>query len=57
MPFGRKSLYPSASVNKRSCYPVFEMGYFFTPDKEQDFINHFNNRAFTQFKDQASANL
>ena len=52
-----KSLYPSAMVDKDSYYPTNETGVLFTPDKETELIQQFNNRTFTQFKDQASAIL
>ena len=53
--FNVKSLYLSANVDKDSYYPRIETGYQFTPNKELELIRQFNNRTFTQFKDQASA--
>ena len=44
-------------VDIESFYPIIETGYLFTPDKEEEFIQWFNNRTFTQLKDTASAIL
>ena len=57
MAFDLKSLYLSANVDKDSYYHRIETGYQFTPNKELELIRQFNNRTFTQFKDQASASL
>ena len=54
MAYDGRSLYPSAIVDKDRYYPRIETGYLFTPDKKQNFINECKNRAFTQFRDQAS---
>ena len=44
-------------IDKDSFYRRTETGYLFTPNKELELIQQFNNRTFTQFKDQASAIL
>ena len=46
-----KSLYPSASVDSESCGPRIETEYLFTPDKETELTQQFNNRTFTQSKE------
>ena len=49
-----KSFYPSAIVDKDSCYLRRITGYLFTPDEGEGFVNQFINRTFTQLKDQSS---
>ena len=44
-------------VDKDSYYPRVVTGYLFAHDEEEDFIEQFYNRAFTQTKDQATAIL
>ena len=57
MAFDRKSLNPSAEVDKESYYPPIEFGQFLTPDKEQDYLKQYNKGTFTQFINQAIAIL
>ena len=52
-----KVLYPSPTVDKDSYYPRNGTGYLFTTNKENNFIQQFNNITSTRFKDQASAIL
>ena len=57
MAFDGKSLHSCAMIDKDSFYPRIETGYLFTPNKEMELFQRLNIRIFSQFKDQASANL
>ena len=53
MVYDGKSQYPSAMIDSDSYCHRVETGCIFTPDRESDLLNQFNNETFTQFKDQA----
>ena len=55
MAFDGNSLCPSAMLDSESHCPRNETGYLFIADEEKELIQQFNNRTFTQFKDQAYA--
>ena len=57
MAFDGKSLNLSAMADKDSFYSRNEIGYFFNGDEEEEYINQFNSRYFTLFKNQTSAIL
>ena len=42
-------------IVEESYYSGIETVYLFSSDEEKVFIQRFNNRTFTQFKDQTSA--
>ena len=46
--FDAVSLYPSAMWDEKSIYPRIETGYVFTRDMNNELVEKFNNRTFTQ---------
>ena len=46
--FDGVSLYPSAMWDEKSVYPRIETGYAFTGDVNDELVEKFNNRTFTQ---------